>query len=281
MGADVRKYAELLRYWPGGSLVVGDGVVLAANDDAVEVTGIPLDRLVGTKVAELLLPEFINLWNEGLEAAGPTTRSVPVRLAKGLTPVELRIRQMPESFAIVAVRSMAIEYYFSARASGELTHDRVTGFANRFHVLAQLHDRMEGDGSIPLAMVGLWIDDLATLAEAHGDQATERIVWEVGQRIQGRLRGPDVVGRLDGAGFLILLATEADTGQLTEIADRLRDEVAFPVEVDDTLVSFTASIAVATLEPPRPSVEKAVAQLDEAARRALAGPGNRTEVLDL
>lgn len=277
---EMKKYAELLRYWPGGSMIVGDGVVLAANDDAVAVTGIPRDRLVGTPLAELLLPDFVSLWTDALNGAGPETTSVPVRLARAFAPLELSIRKQPDSFSVVHVRSMAIEYHFSAKACAELTHDQVTGFPNRFQVLAQLHDRIVDPKNTPLAILGLWIDELPELAASHGEPAVERIVWEVGQRIQGRLRGPDVLGRLDGAGFLTLLVSDAEPAQLTEIADRLREEVSFPVEFKGNLVSFTASVAVASLNHPRPSVAQALAKLDAAAKRAVTGTGNRTEVLD-
>ena len=42
-----QSYADVLRYAPGGCLLVDDGVVLAANPEAVETTGIPLGRLMG------------------------------------------------------------------------------------------------------------------------------------------------------------------------------------------------------------------------------------------
>lgn len=281
MSADGPSEAQLIRYWPGGCMILADGVVTAVNDEAVETTGIPRGRLLGVALADLLVPDFVPAWLALLAQAGPSIRSIPVRLAKGLNPLELSLRAMPGDVVAVAVRSMATEHHYSALARSDLTHDPVTGFPNRYHVLGQLHERITAPHQNPLALIGLWIDDLARLARDQGDRVVDRVVWEVGQRIQSRLRSPDILGRLDDAGFLTLLVSDAPTSQLTDIANRLRAEVAFPVDFDDCLVSFTASVAVASIGQQRPSIERALAQLDAAATRASSGGGNRTEVLEL
>jgi len=279
--AELQPYDDLLRLWPGPCILVDDGVIRAANDEAVETMGIPLGRLLGVPLADLLVPEFTAPWLRAVESVDSSVRSVAVRLARGLTPLELMLRALPNGMAAVSLRSMAADIHYSALAGAELTHDPVTGFPNRYYVLSQLHDRITAPHQTPLALVSLWIDELPELAKAQGDRVVDRVVWEVGQRLQTRLRSPDVLGRFDNAGFLSLLTSDAPTSQLTEIADRLRDEVAFPVDVDDTLVSFTASVAVASISERRPSIERALAQLDAAANRAATGAGNRTEVLEL
>jgi len=279
--AEQQPYTDLLQWWPGACLIVEDGVIRALNDEVVDTVDIPRGRLLGVPLADLLVPEFTAAWTRAIESSDHAVRSVAVRLARGLNPLELTLRSLPDGQVAVALRSMAADIHYSALAGAELTHDPVTGFPNRYYVLSQLHDRITSPQRSPLALVGLWIDELPRLAEDQGARVVDRVVWEVGQRLQTRLRSPDVLGRFDNAGFLSLLTSDAPTSQLTEIADRLRDEVAFPVDFDDTLVSFTASVAVASISERRPSIERALAQLDAAANRAASGTGNRTEVLEL
>jgi len=90
-----------------------------------------------------------------------------------------------------------------------------------------------------------------------------------------------MVGRFLDAGFLIMMNSDSSAEQLTEIADRLRGEVAFPVELDSRLVSFTASVAVGSLTAQQPSIERILAVLEAAAHRASQGAGNRIDVLAL
>ncbi|MCP4228276.1 MAG: GGDEF domain-containing protein [Actinomycetia bacterium] len=279
MSSRASKHAELLRFTPGGCLIVDDGIVLDANPEAVETANVPLSDLVGIPFSRFLVPEAESAWVTLLGRAGPTPQSTMARLSRDLTPIELTARQLPDDLIAVGIRSMASEYYYSALAKAELTHDPLTGLSNRYHLLTQLQDRIATVPRAGIAIIGLWIDELPTLVSTQGERTVERVVKDVGTRIQGRLRSPDIMGRFDEAGFVTLLTSNAPIAQLTTIANRLRDEVAFPVEFDDDLVSFTASIAVASLGDRRPSVDQVLTKLDQIGRRVSA-EGHRTEIVE-
>lgn len=277
-----QNYADVLRYAPGACVLADEvGSVVAANPESVETTGIPLGRLIGVPLADFLVPECQETCRELLATASPSPSVAPVRLARALAPVELSVRRTPDGQLLVGIRSMATEFYYSSLAGAELTHDALTGFSNRYHLLSQLQDRLSGTSRTPLALIGLWVDELPQMTVSRGTRAVDRVVKEVGGRLQARLRSPDVLGRFDQAGFVTLLTSDASVTQLTEIASRLRDEVAFPVEFDGGLVSFTASVAVASLVDRRPSMERVLAQLAAVADRAGGSGGNRTELLEL
>jgi diguanylate cyclase (GGDEF)-like protein len=260
--------------------MVSDGVIVAANPEVIDTTGIPMGRLIGVPIAEFLVSESQPAWDELVRLAAPTPRSAAVRLVRGLAPVELTARLLPDGVMMVGLRSMAREHYYSALAKAELTHDQVTSLPNRYHLLAQLQDRLDSSPRCALSLVGLWIDELPRLVSERGEPAVEQVVKEVGNRLQGRLRTPDLLGRFDSAGFLTVLASDAPVAQLTTIASRLRDEVAFPVQLDDELVSFTTTVAVAALGPRNPTIDNIASKLDEVSRQAVKG-GHSTEILDL
>lgn len=285
MSADIERYEDVLTLSPIGCLLLEDGVIRKANTEAVETMGIPGERLVGVPLVELLVPEYetacLDLLEQATAAEYPQTKSEPVRLARGLAPMELLARGLPEDIVMVGVRSMANEHYLSAQAGGPLTHDTVTGFPDHYHVLSQLHDRMAAPHKKPLAIMCLWVDELSGMADTYGKRAVHRVIRETGQRIQERLRGPDVLGRFDDAGFLVMMSSDSTPEQLTDIAERLRAEVAFPVELDRGLVSFTASIVVGSITHQRPSIERILALLEAAANRAANSGGNRTDFLSI
>ncbi len=285
MPAEIERYAEVLSLAPIGCLLVEQGVIRKANSEAIETMGIPSDRLVGVPLAELLVPEYeaacLDLLHRACTETEPGTKSEPVRLARGLAPMELMARGMSDELVMVGVRSMANEHYYSAQAGGALTHDTVTGFPDHYHVLSQLHERLAAPHKKPLALMCLWIDELPDMAETYGKRAVHRVMREAGQRIQERLRGPDVLGRFDEAGFLVMMSSDSTPEQLTDIAERLRAEVAFPVELDRGLVSFTASVVVGSITNQRPSIERVLALLEAAANRAANSGGNRTDYLSI
>lgn len=273
------RHAELLRDAPGACLLLEDGVVAAANPEAQTTTGIPLGRLLGVPLAELLVADSQPPLHDLVAGAGDTTRSCAVRLAHSLAPLEVSVRRLADGSVVAGVRSMAAEHHYSALARGDLTHDPVTGLADRYHLMAQLQDRLTSSPRYALGLIGLWVDELPALAASDDNRAMERVVKEVASRLQARLRSPDILGRFDQSGFVTVLTSDAAPDQLTTIASRLRDEVAFPVELDDELVSFTATVAVASLGTRSVSIERILTKLD-----GVIDPrseGNRTEVLDL
>lgn len=279
MPSDLDALTELFDVVPVGCLLLDEGVIVASNDQALATMAIPRDRLVGVPLAELLVPEFEEAYNEMLSVLGAESASLSVRLAAGLAPIELLARKVSDGKAIVVVRSMATEHHYSAQSGGALTHDLVTGLPDHFHVLSQLHLRLSAPKRLPMAIMCLWVDDLGQLAEMHGQRAVERIVKEVSNRVQHKLRAPDMIGRFEDAGFLVLMTTDSQAEDLTDVAERLRDEVAFPIEIDGNLLSFTASVVVASIAHHRPSIERILALLEAAANRAVVSGGNRTDVL--
>lgn len=279
MVAEAEKIADVLRYVPGGCLIVDDGVIRGANDEAVDVMGIPRARLVGSPLPELAVTEMQFGLSRFLDEAKERVGHHRFRLAAGLTPIELSSRRLTGSIVIVGARVMELEHQMSALAGGDLTHDQVTGLPNRYHVLEQLHQRLKTGSTRPLALIAIWIDDLLRLGDERGTRVVERVSRQVGERVQARLRGPDLLGRFDDGAFLAVLASESTPEQLREIADRVRNEVSLPVEFDGSLVSFTASVLVGSVGARRPTLDQIQTKLEAAGRKLADSGGNRTEVV--
>ena len=279
MAAESERLLELLRSVPVACLVVDEGTIVGANDEAVEETAIPRVRLVGAPLGDLVLPEHQRRIEPLLRATSGALVRAEVRLSAGFRPLELTSRAVSGRLSLVAVRSMAREVELSALAGGVLTHDQVTGLPNRYYLLEELHRRLTAPVGRPLACVAIWVDDLQSVAVERGIRASDRILHQVGERLQGRLRAPDLLGRFDDHGFLVLLASDMGAEQLTAVALRLREEIAFPVEHESALLSFTASMAVAPLGLRRPSLERVLSRLEAVARRAATSGGGLLETL--
>jgi diguanylate cyclase (GGDEF)-like protein len=286
MTVDIERFQPLLDLAPGGCLLVEDGVVKRSNAEAVAILGIPSRRLADQPLDEFLIPRFEPVLNEMIlsattDAERKAHRS-EVRLARDLAPIELVARATgAPGLLAVGVRSMETEHHYSAQAGGSLTHDATTGLPDHLHVLTQLHQRLEGSESKGASLIGVWIDDLDGLTHTHGARAINRVMRQTGARIQQRLRAPDLVGRFDNSGFLVLLSSEATTEELSAIAERLRAEAAFPHELDRGLVSFTTSVVVGSVTSTKVSVERVLSLFESAAQRAASTGGNRTDLITI
>ncbi len=285
MSAEIERYESVLSLAPIGCLLLEAGIIQRANPEAVETLGIPVERLVGVPLSELLVPDdgdgCVEMLERAVDEPLVRARTRAVRLARGLAPMELMARAIGDDLVLVGVRSMSTEHQYSAQAGGALTHDLVTGFPDHYHVLSQLNDRLAVPNRKPLALLCLWVDDLGSIADTSGRRAVNRVMRETGLRLQDRLRGPDVLGRFDEAGFLVLMSSDSSADELTAVAERLRSEVAFPVELDKGLVSFTASVVVGSITSPKVSIERVLALLEAAANRAANSKGGRTDFLSI
>lgn len=93
------------------------------------------------------------------------------------------------------------------------------------------------------AVLYLDFDRFALINDTLGPAAGDEFLVHAGNRIQRRVRQCDLVGRLGGAEFAVLVK-DLDNDQVVELARRLLDAVARPYAVGGVRVESTASIGI-------------------------------------
>lgn len=132
--------------------------------------------------------------------------------------------------------------------------DVLTGWHNRRYLQTRLREelaRSRRDGS-PLTLLLIDIDHFKRVNDNHGHMAGDRVLTEVAQRIESRIRASDVAARYGGEEFVLLLP-DTDAGAARTLAERLRAAVAErPVALaDGTRIPLTISAGLATVAPTR------------------------------
>lgn len=139
----------------------------------------------------------------------------------------------------------------------------------------------------PCGVLMIDIDLFKSINDRYGHPVGDEAIRSAGQAIQRALRDADVVGRMGGEEFAVLLP-HADPQGLRDTAERIRESVAsiaMPLPNGDTLC-FTVSLGMATFVPPNQTLEHLLVQADHALYRAKAAGRNRAiaysaEKLDL
>ncbi|MFB3737785.1 MAG: GGDEF domain-containing protein [Candidatus Velamenicoccus archaeovorus] len=147
--------------------------------------------------------------------------------------------------------------------------DPLTGAANRRawdEELAGALVRATRDGR-PVAVALLDLDDFKGFNDANGHQAGDRLLKEVASTWQGQLRASDILARIGGDEFGILLPG-CPLDMAATIAQRLRDSVP----------EARCSIGVAEWDFREP-VERLVARADSALYEAKAAGRHRVVIL--
>ena len=128
--------------------------------------------------------------------------------------------------------------------------DPLTGLANRRHAMELIlteFQRTSRTGS-PCTLLMLDLDRFKEVNDRHGHSAGDKLLQSVAAVFRTELRGADIVGRIGGEEFLVLLVdTNAERG--AQVAERLRSEIArlrVPGEASEAAV--TVSIGATTLD---------------------------------
>lgn len=154
--------------------------------------------------------------------------------------------------------------------------DPLTGCANRRHFMQCATEAVAQavrDGA-PLSLAVLDLDDFKRINDTHGHPAGDAVLVMAGQFLTGHLRETDLVGRVGGEEFALLMPN-TDAEGATMLAERLCVTLAAgQVSGDNATIQVTASIGVAELRPDD-DLDTLYARADSALYAAKQGGRNR------
>jgi diguanylate cyclase (GGDEF)-like protein len=154
-------------------------------------------------------------------------------------------------------------------------HDSLTGTGNRRHFEREVSDqigraRRYGEQA---ALLFIDVDGLKQINDAHGHKAGDRALQEIAGVVSDRLRDTDVLARIGGDEFAVLVP-HADEAQARAISKDLRHITsAADIDLDDgTTLPLPASVGFALIDRDTDS-DEILAQADEAMyQNKLAAP---------
>lgn len=151
--------------------------------------------------------------------------------------------------ALVVVGAVLVRQFLADRENRRLlnavadqaTHDPLTGLANR----ALFDDRLERllrDGA-PAAVVVIDLDGFKRVNDTFGHAAGDRVLVEVGRRLQEAVRHRDMVARIGGDEFAILI--EGPNAHTGDVADRVERCFGPPFDLGGHTAAVRPSLGIA------------------------------------
>lgn len=127
-----------------------------------------------------------------------------------------------------------------------------------------------------VAILMLDIDYFKQVNDQYGHKAGDKVLHKIANIMQGMLREVDILGRLGGEEFAIVLP-QTNRRMAMEVAERLRNHVADTVLMldDGTSLSVTLSIGVAMMTPRLVDLDSVMGQADKGLYQAKAGGRNK------
>lgn len=126
-----------------------------------------------------------------------------------------------------------------------------------------------------LAALLIDLDDFKEINDRYGHAAGDAVLLETARRIDGALRETDLVSRVGGDEFLVLLH-DTRMAEARRLAEQLRTTIsASPVQAGDASISATISIGMTRVSPESTSLEEILALADPALIRSKRTGKNR------
>jgi diguanylate cyclase (GGDEF)-like protein/PAS domain S-box-containing protein len=126
-------------------------------------------------------------------------------------------------------------------------YDTLTGLPNRYHLNQTLTEAVaRSQRSIDhLAVLFLDIDHFKQINDTWGHAAGDAVLVEFGNRLKATVRVTDIVARLSGDEFIVLLEGLTLTEQAHEVAHKILAALAEPVAWSGRSIAMSASIGIA------------------------------------
>ncbi len=189
-----------------------------------------------------------------------------------------------DSGEIIGTFGLSRDITAQVRAQEALTfqslHDSVTGLASRLALLDRLHQAV-GDrelGSDRVAVLLVDIDDFKSVNDTLGHDTGDRVLREVGQRLDHVSRRGDTVARLGGDEFALLCPALAEDEDLAVICARAMRAICAPMQDGPHDLTVTGSLGAVVTSGVVAEPEALLQQADMAMHAAKRSGGNRFEI---
>lgn len=277
-----------------------DGVIESANKAVYEIFGYHADEFEGQKMARLLsvfniMRNYSDIDASKLAGVVNSTRTIKcihkdgheIVLHVGISKVLLNDKSLYIAvFSDITDQVQAEESLLKMNESLELrveertrelqeaneklkylaSHDTVTELPNRALLTEHLGHILAGARRMhkKVALFFLDIDGFKQVNDAYGHEVGDKLLKKLGERMGQALRQSDLIARVGGDEFIVVLDDVADTRHLTNIAGKLIEVIGEPVNITDHICRVGVSIGISIYPQDGEDIETLISRADKA-----------------
>ncbi len=148
--------------------------------------------------------------------------------------------------------------------------DALTGLVNRRYFQDQLEINLQHAKRLKdmLALMFIDLDGFKLLNDNFGHQSGDQTLKTVAERLAGSVRDTDIVARMGGDEFTIILPFIKNSQDVAAIAEKIMKHIVLPIKVKSANLFISASIGIAIFPGDAKCAEELVQNADAALYRA-------------
>lgn len=217
------------------------GVPLKVDDDVIGLVVVQTyDKDARYSVSDQELLSFV-----ALQIANSIYRR---RSAAALHQANVRLEHRVEERTRELRAEIARREQMQQQLHHQVMHDPLTGLPNRGCLRERLDsilNRIQHERNRRCALLYLDIDRFKVINDSLGHLAGDEFLKAIAMRLMTHVREPDMVARLSGDEFAILLEDIEVTATATAIADRVLQAVAIPLRIAGKELEPSVSVGIA------------------------------------
>lgn len=291
-----RELADLYENAPCGYHSLNeDGVIIKINRTERQWLGLSADELIDKqRYRELITPETRAAFDEAFQQVlmdgheGSAECELICRDGR-ILPVAIEATARTNADGFQYSRAMVFDLTERKQLEDLLTRqamtDPLTELGNRRYLENQAEMEMakaRRNGG-PLSLIAIDLDHFKRINDLYGHDVGDLVLQAFAQTAKSQLREGDVLCRMGGEEFSILLP-ETDTERALAIAERLRQTIEEAcVDIGEDLIdggqlAYTASFGVTAVQPGENSLKPAIKRADQGLYKAKESGRNGIEV---
>jgi diguanylate cyclase (GGDEF)-like protein/PAS domain S-box-containing protein len=148
--------------------------------------------------------------------------------------------------AVLVLRDVTERRAFQDELTRRALHDELTGLPNRRLLLERLDHALARSSSTGLnhGLLFLDLDRFKLVNDSYGHLIGDKLLIQVGRRLESALAPGDSVARMSGDEFIVLVEDVTEMQAVTDVAERLLQMLQEPFQVDGHHIFMSASIGV-------------------------------------
>ena len=272
----------------GMALADPDGRLLKANPMLAELLGYDHATLSRLRLAELVLDEDAAGFTASMDAMmhGPESRAhMDVRFVR--SDGDMLWAAVGVAFVdpgdeagahfIIEVQDITESVRLSARLQYEATHDALTGLTNRREFERRLTQLMASarSGEVTHTICYLDLDRFKLINDSEGHVAGDEVLRQVSGVLHERLRTGDMIARVGGDEFAVLIE-HCDIASAEHVAAGLVRAVSeFRFQWNARLFQLDLSVGITAIQPHHRAISDVLREADTACAAAKEAGGAR------
>ncbi len=282
--------AKVLRMYANAFENSGDAILIADSDNCIININAAFARLTGYELAELKGEKTSKLSSGGTSALtyeamwrdlgenGFWHGELWNRKKSGEKhPTWTSITRIPDeqhlgSFYIASYTDITDQKAAQERISHLAHHDILTGLYNRYSLEERLEQTLLNSkrSQNSLAVLFIDLDRFKNINDSLGHQVGDQFLIQVAERLKSCVREEDIVARIGGDEFVLVLTSLREGVEASIIAEKVLDEVSKPYRLVGKVLESSASIGICLFPDDATTVESLLKNADVSMYQAKA-----------